>query len=90
MTLDEVTKMATAASAEKRWNEAYEHWDYIRLQQPDHELATLQTARALLNLDYFEEARELALEDKERFPGRVDADILLGDIAFALNDWHRA
>ena len=90
ITLDEYIKMATAAFVEKRWEEAYEYWDFIRLEEPEHKFATLKTAQALFELAYFEEARALAKEDQARFPDRADTYILLGDIALALNEWRVA
>lgn len=87
VTLKEYIAYANQLTTDQNWEEAYEYWNYIRLNFPEHNNAVYQTARTLYKLQELEEAKQLSTEYLEEFPDHYLSEVLLGDIAFAQNNW---
>jgi hypothetical protein len=86
VTLKEYLAYANQAVAYRNWEDAYDYWNYIRLNFPQHKEAVYQTARTLYKLQELEEAKLLATEYLEEFPDHYQSEVLLGDIALAQNN----
>lgn len=85
VTLKEYIAYANQAVADYNWDDAYDYWNYIRLNFPEHGEAVYQTARTLYKLHEFEEAKRLATDYLDDFSDHYQSEILLGDIALAQN-----
>ena len=92
-----LTSYAAIASQGQHWTQAARRWRWVRIKFPDHRVAYLLEARALIRLKASEEAELVTLAGLKEFPD--DGELILeaarcarqlGHHAVALERWEQA
>jgi tetratricopeptide (TPR) repeat protein len=90
MNANDLIEKANQATEQENWHAAYQYWSDVQAIDPDNEWVALKIGHTLLELERYEEAEDVLLEDIQIYPNRPFAYLDLARIAEHQERWDTA
>lgn len=89
MTLTQLIEQGNNAVQESNWEVAYDCWDQVYEQDPNHRWAGTMLGLVLFELNRLKEAEEFLIKSREEYPDQPLAYIYLAKIAQKQDQWDK-
>lgn len=87
MNLDELITLGDEAVDQQNWDAAYQYWSEIQVADPDNDWVELKLGNILIELERYDEAERLILDNVQVYPNRPYGHIDLARIAEYQEQW---